>query len=69
MFFGFNLLASKNLFDKTFFVDDKSGTDSTHGLFAIHQLLAPCAHRLKQGVIYISNQREWQIVLLFEFDM
>ena len=42
--FGFHLLAGKDLFDDTLFVDDKGGADGTHGLFAIHVLFAPCTH-------------------------
>ena len=69
MFFGLDLLASKDLFDDAFFINDKGGSDSAKGLLTIHHLLAPGTHRFHQRLIDIGNQREGQLVLLLELNM
>ena len=69
MFLCLHLLASEDLLDDSFLVDDEGGANGSHRLLAIHILLAPCAHCLKQGVVDIGNQRKWQLMLLLELLM
>ena len=69
MFFGLDLLASKDLFDDAFFINDKGGSDGAKGLLTIHHLLTPGTHRFHQHLIDIGNQREGQLMLLLELNM